>query len=184
VQRVVRTPVVLKARSGLRDSRCAWFRSRPVVEGVILCWAWFRSNARCGRRDTVRVWSAHAVGSPERRFGSPNTALQLTASRARSLLFERLYPARSRQLNARPLGGSHQRLSQRGMSSVVHSHMTFVTATLVRYHDHINLQTYNRYRAAQRSSLTQTSLSCKAVTQTQSLCSRFAASCCPTTPDT
>src|SRR5262249_5598839 len=36
----------------------------------------------------------------------PNTALQLTASRARSLVFERLLPARSRQLNAKPLGHS------------------------------------------------------------------------------
>ncbi len=33
----------------------------------------------------------------------PNTVLQLTASRARSLLFERLLPARSRQLNTNPL---------------------------------------------------------------------------------
>jgi hypothetical protein len=32
--------------------------------------------------------------------------LQLTASRARSLVFERLFPARSRQLNAKPFGGS------------------------------------------------------------------------------
>jgi len=35
----------------------------------------------------------------------PNPALQQTASRARSFGFEKLFLARSRQLNANPLGG-------------------------------------------------------------------------------
>jgi len=35
---------------------------------------------------------------------APNPALQLTASRARSLVFETLFLARSRQLNANPFG--------------------------------------------------------------------------------
>jgi hypothetical protein len=37
------------------------------------------------------------------RLRAPNTALQLTASRARSVVFCRLLPARLRQLNASPL---------------------------------------------------------------------------------
>ena len=41
----------------------------------------------------------------------PNPALQPTASRARSLFFGTLAGARSRQLNANPLGRHHQRLS-------------------------------------------------------------------------
>ncbi len=40
----------------------------------------------------------------------PNMALQLTAARARSLGFKRHLPARSRQLNATPFGGSHSPL--------------------------------------------------------------------------
>ena len=45
------------------------------------------------------------AGQAHRLPAPPNPALQQTASRARSLLFERLLPARSRQLNANPLGG-------------------------------------------------------------------------------
>jgi hypothetical protein len=43
---------------------------------------------------------------------SHSLALQLTAARARSLVFEGLYPARSRQLNANPLGRTHAFLCQ------------------------------------------------------------------------
>jgi len=39
--------------------------------------------------------------------GAPNTPFQPTASRARSLLFERDSMQRSRQLNANPFGGFH-----------------------------------------------------------------------------
>src|SRR6266498_3394363 len=38
VQGVVRSPVVLIARSGQRDSRWVWFRLRPVVPRVIPFW--------------------------------------------------------------------------------------------------------------------------------------------------
>jgi hypothetical protein len=57
----------------------------------------------------------------ERGCRRPNTALQLTASRARSLLFGRWSTVRSRQLNAKPLGGtqSYRCLVLQGCSLVL-----------------------------------------------------------------
>jgi len=45
------------------------------------------TEARCGGRDRVEVWSAHAFGARTIDARAPNTVLQLTASRARSLGF-------------------------------------------------------------------------------------------------
>src|SRR5437867_7423024 len=64
-----------------RPSWRAWF-----CAGVVGACAWY-SNEGCRM---------------------PNTALQLTASRARSLLFGRWSAARSRQLNAKSLGAGHR----------------------------------------------------------------------------
>jgi hypothetical protein len=83
VQEVVRTPVVLIARYGQPDSRCAWFRLRPVVQGVVLCAAWFRPNARYAGRDTGRVWSAHATHNPKQGDRSAEHAHAVDAAARR-----------------------------------------------------------------------------------------------------
>jgi hypothetical protein len=62
----------------------------PVVQGVI--------PGECGR--------PRRVASRTMATGAPNTPLQPTASRARSLVFDTLVVARSRLLNGNPLGGS------------------------------------------------------------------------------
>jgi hypothetical protein len=84
---VVRTPVVLKARYRKRDSRGAWFRSRSVVPRVIVCWACSQPNAR--RAGVVPGWCGRWVRLTTRTTaaGAPNTPMQPTASRARSLAF-------------------------------------------------------------------------------------------------
>jgi len=64
VQNMVRAPVVRIARCGQSDSRCVRFRSRHVVQGVILCWAWFRL------RPVVHVW--YGVGVVGAWAGNPN----------------------------------------------------------------------------------------------------------------
>src|SRR5206468_7990235 len=99
VQRVVRRLVVLSAR-------CAGVVQRPVVRiarpgqpdrvlGVVqiearyatrdLRCACYRPNARRGRRGTMQVWSADAIGTRTTDAGAPNKSFQPTASRARSL---------------------------------------------------------------------------------------------------
>ena len=59
---------------------------------------------------------------PWEQYYSNNPALQPTASRARSLLFERLLLARSRQLNGNPLGApTHTSSRERRASRTTNS---------------------------------------------------------------
>ena len=67
---VVRRPVVEHASCAGRDRVLVWFRQTPVVP-----------------RDSVPGWYNHAGGRWKRRASAPNTPLQPTASRARSVLF-------------------------------------------------------------------------------------------------
>jgi hypothetical protein len=57
----------------------------------------------------------------------PNPALQLTASRARSLIFGKPYSARSRQLNANPFGGV--------IKALHYSQQIFSFCTSLHHHD-------------------------------------------------
>jgi len=84
---VVRTPVVLSARPRQADSRCAWFRSRHVVPGVI-------PDVRDGDRTPVMQgvipgWCGRRMLLATRRkaTGAPNTSFQPTAARTRLLVF-------------------------------------------------------------------------------------------------
>jgi len=64
VQGVIRRPVMLIARSGQRDSRCAWCRSRPVMQGVLPDARGSDRTPVVGR-GTMQVWSADAAGNPK-----------------------------------------------------------------------------------------------------------------------
>jgi hypothetical protein len=63
VLRVVRRPVVLRARCGQLDRVLAWFGSRPVVQRVIPNARGSDQGPSC-RCGTMPVWSVHAGGTP------------------------------------------------------------------------------------------------------------------------
>jgi hypothetical protein len=85
---VLRRLVVLIARYGQRDHVLgvvpidARYAGCDRVLGVVLF------NARYAGRDPKLVWSAHADGERAMATGTPNTPMQPTASRTRSLVFE------------------------------------------------------------------------------------------------
>ena len=84
---VERMLVVLIARYAGRDRVPivvpidARYAGRDCVPIVVLC------KARCAGRDPFLVWSAHAGGKRAMATGMPNTPMQPTAARARSLAF-------------------------------------------------------------------------------------------------
>ena len=88
---VVRKLVVRKAHCGQPAPKCAWFRSRPVVQRVIPFWCGSpeRRLCRCGTR---MVWSAHAGGKMKESNRSAEHGVAVDRFARKIVRFLRAFP--------------------------------------------------------------------------------------------
>ena len=112
--RVVRKPVVRRARSGQRN-RVRWVI--PFAAGGAGCdrvLGLIQPNGSSCRHGAVPVWYEHASGNPS--DGDQSAEHAVAADRfAREIgPFLTAFPGRSRQLNGNPLGYSYPAFSTRG----------------------------------------------------------------------